>query len=93
MSGFFQRGWKCKNLTYVAFSFVLAANISTVLADIDAIKLALYGMLAANTGNTTNSTNFTNITGVDTSMIDIEDIVAGSTVVSGSAEPISGTVA
>ena len=79
-------------MTYVAFSFVLAANVSTILADIDNIKLAIYNILASSS-NSSNSSNVTNISGVDTSMIDIEDIVAGSAVVSGSATPISGTVA
>ena len=88
--GFFQKGWKCKNLTYVSFSFVLAANISAVLADIDNIKLAIYNMLAS-TANVTS--NVTDISTVDTSMIDIEDITTGSTVLAGSASPISGSVA
>ena len=47
--------------------------------------------MLASTANVTS--NVTDISTVDTSMIDIEDITTGSTVLAGSASPISGSVA
>ena len=66
---------------------MLTANITTILLDIDNIKIALYAMLAG------NSTNSSNITAADTTIIDIEVIATGSTVISGSTSPITGTPA
>ena len=65
LPGFFTKGVKCKNVTFVAFSFVLTANITTILLDIDNIKISLYVMLAG------NSTNSSNVTAAETTIIDI----------------------
>ena len=83
--GFIRRGQKCRNSTYIAFSFVLTASINIIVADIDNIVIGIYLLLMPSQSNQNSST-------YDTSFIDLEEIFTGSTVISGAAAPTGVSV-
>ena len=78
LPGFIPVGQRCRNSTFVSFRIVLAVSINIVVGDIDSITIAIYLLLMPWKSNMTNST-------FDTSIIDLEEIYTGSTVITGAA--------
>jgi len=67
ISGFTRTNWKCQNNTYIGFTFVLNADASNVLNNIDTIVQGLLTILNQPSSNV-NAITFTSIVSGSTSM-------------------------
>ena len=78
VGGATRQRWKCRNNSYVQFSFTITSHTPTeVLASIDEVELGILIWL--------------NQTDNDTSVVTFESVINGSTIISGTAEPTTTT--
>ena len=75
--GFTRKNWKCRNNTYIGFSFVLNSDQATILASIDNIVLGILSIMGMNSSSI--------------GAVTFDVIASGSTVATGTIQSTAST--